>query len=77
MRSTYFRVDVVSEKALEYLGGLEMVTIGEIQTTLEKLGFVRVVHHFRLLLRGQQAHDRRKVIFLVEIVENLAVMRGS
>ena len=52
-----------------------MVSVGEIQTALEQIGLTRMLFELTLLLRSQQPHYRREIIFLVKVEKDLAVMR--
>ena len=51
-----------------------MMPVGEVQTTLEQLRLRRMLLELALLLRSQQAYDRREIVFLVEVEKNLAVV---
>ena len=70
-----FRIDVVRQQALEYIRRLEVMSVGEVQATLEQLRLRRMLLQLLLLLCGQQANDGREVVLLVEVEKHLAVMR--
>jgi hypothetical protein len=52
-----------------------VVPVGEVQAALEQIGLGGMLLELTLLLCCQQPYDRRKIVFLVEVEEDLAVMR--
>ena len=68
-------VDVVGEQLFENFGGAKVVPVGEIQATQQQLRFVPMLAQPILLAGRHQAYDRRKIVFLVEVEQDLAEVR--
>ncbi len=51
------------------------MAVGKVQSAQQELCLLLVLGQLILLLRGEQAHDRRKVVFLVEVEKDLAIVR--
>ena len=50
-----------------------MLAVGQVQAAEHELGFGAVVLELTALLRGEQARQRREVVFLKELEQDLAI----
>src|SRR5688572_1335454 len=66
-------LDRLLQDALEDLAGQPMLAVREIQAAEHELGFGAVIVELATLLRGHEARQRREIIFLEELEQDLAI----
>ena len=71
----HFLVDVVGQQPFENASRFEVVAVRQVHTAEQQLGLLEMLGQLALLLCRQKPHDRRKIIFLVEVEKDLAVLR--
>ena len=67
------RLDGLLQHALEDFAGEAMLAVRQIQAAEHELGFGAVMLELAALLRGEQARQRREVVFLEKLEQDLAV----
>ena len=66
-------LDGLLQHALENFAGKPVLAVRQVQAAEHELGFGAVVLELTALLRGQQARQRREIVFLEKFEQDLAV----